>query len=133
MRVVSKIPSLLKFWREKVSLLKFFKKYNGSIQGFESAFEDELPSCYCLYTFYIHQNQRTTVCTKDSNPQWKYRAEHRVEQNANLHRYLQSDKLKIIVCDADDDGDDKADYLCCGDIELASLGSGIIHGVHFYP
>ena len=25
--------------------------------GIESAFEDEYPSCYCLYTFFIHQNQ----------------------------------------------------------------------------
>jgi len=90
-------------------------------EGFESAFEDELPSCYCLYTFYIHQNQRTAVVKTNSSPQWKYRAEHRVEQNSNLHRYLQSDKLKIIICDADDDGEDKADYLCCGDIELAPL------------
>ena len=26
-------------------------------ENFESVFEDELPSCYCLYTFYIYQNQ----------------------------------------------------------------------------
>ena len=28
-------------------------------ENFESVFEDEFPSCYCLYTFFIYQNQET--------------------------------------------------------------------------
>ena len=80
-------------------------------ENFESVFEDELPSCYCLYTFYIYQNQEkveivflassfleqknsnllksTSVIKSNTNPEWNYTAEHVVEQNSNLHRYLQ--------------------------------------------
>ena len=34
-----------------------------------------------------------------------------------------SDKLSIVVCDAEDDGEDRADFLCRGDIDLGPLAN----------
>lgn len=90
-------------------------------ENFESVFEEELPSCYCLYTFYIYQNQATPVINSNTNPEWNFAAEHIVEQNSNLHRYLQTESIKLIVCDKEDDGEDQEDFLCTGDIELMPL------------
>jgi len=63
----------------------------------------------------------TSVIESSSNPRFNFSARHSVEENENLHRYLSTGKLTIVVVDKSDDGDDQEEFLGKCEIVLTPL------------
>jgi len=87
----------------------------------DGIFDNEEPSCFCVYKFFTYDEMHTSVIESSSNPRFNFSARHSVEENENLHRYLSTGKLTIVVVDKSDDGDDQEEFLGKCEIVLTPL------------